>query len=209
MTSKNNRKKAISFIIFFYLSIPFPFIGNVYSSKTEPNLSSNKEDATTFIKDVVDKSLAIVNDNVMSDEQKRQKLSEYVNRFLDIDRIAYAVFARLGYKTLPPSDQDKVKAYLKKYLIRFYAGAGKLSAMMNSKLRSTPVAEPKGSDFAVITQFMKNSAPSIEITWVTNCQKIYYVEIEGINQLITLRSEMQAAVGSGPLMDYINKHLDK
>ena len=81
--------------------------------------------------------------------------------------------------------------------------------MMNSKLRGTPVAEPKGSDFAVITQFMKNSAPSIEIIWVTNRQKIYYVEIEGINQLITLRSEMQAAVGSGALMDYINKHLDK
>lgn len=181
----------------------------IYPNNVEASTSSDKQEAIKFIKLVVDKSLAIVNNNDMSDDQKRHKLSEYINRFLDLDRIAYAVFSRLGYKNLSRIDQDKVKSYLKKYLLSFYAGAGKLSAMMNAKLRGHPTAEPKGSDFAVITQFMKNSTPSVEIVWVTSHQKIYYVEVEGINQLITLRSEMQAAVGSGALMDYINKHLDK
>ncbi len=54
------------------------------------------------------------------------------------------------------------------------------------------------------TNFKKGSS-TVEIVWITNGQKVFYVEIEGINQIITLRSEMGAAVGSDTLMDYINR----
>ena len=56
-----------------------------------------------------------------------------------------------------------------------------------------------------ISQFEKNSSPAIKIVWITNGQKVFYVEIEGINQIITLRAEMKGKIGSGTLMDYINK----
>lgn len=172
-------------------------------------LKNNQIEAVKFIKDLVDSCLEIVNDDSLSHVEKRHNLSEYVNRFLDIERTAPAVFARLGYKNLSPAEQDKVKKYLKQYLLHFYAGEGKLSTMMNAYLTKNPVAEVKGDDFAVTTLFTKNSSPATKIVWVTKNQKIYYIEIEDINQIITLRSEMHAAVGEGTLMDYINKHLDE
>ena len=180
----------------------------MYSRSEVTAIKNSKEQSVKFIKELVNESLNIVNNHNMSDDQKRQKLSEYINKFLDIDRIARAVFTHLGYKTLSPSDQNKAKIFLRKYLLHFYAGVGKLSAMTNAKLLTDPVAEPKDEDFAVVTQFTKNSAPSTKIVWVINGQKIYYIEVDDINQIITLRSEMQAAVGSETLMDYINRNLD-
>lgn len=169
-------------------------------------VSDDKGKAVNFIKKTVTEALDIVNNNGASDDEKRKKLSECINKYLDIDRTAQAVFSPLGYKDLSEEDKKKVNEYLKKHLIRFYAGEGKLSAMVNAKLSSDPTAEQKGNDFAVTTQFEKNSAPSATIVWVTTgSEKVFYVEVEGINQIITLRSEMQAAVGSGSLMDYINK----
>ena len=94
-----------------------------------------------FIKDVVNQALETINDDSLSSSQKRQKLSEYVNKFLDIDRIAKAVFARWGYKNLSLTDQDKVKTYLKQYLVYFCVGVGKLSPMMNATLLPDPVAK--------------------------------------------------------------------
>ncbi len=208
MMFKNNKKYVFFTILFIYPCVFLPSI-EIYSRSEETTIKNSKEQSVQFIKELVNKSLSIVNDRNLLDEQKRQKLSEYINKFLDVDRIARAVFARLGYKKLSPGDQDKVKVYLKRYLLQFYAGAGKLSAMMNAELLTDPVAEPKGNDFAVITQFTKNSAPSVKIVWIINGQKIYYIEVDDINQIITLRSEMQAAVGSGTLMDYINRNLDE
>ena len=179
-------------------------------SGTEAHVLKNSQtEAVNFIKNLVDSCLEIVNDDSLSHVEKRHNLSEYVNKFLDIERTAPAVFARLGYKNLSPAEQDKVKKYLKQYLLHFYAGEGILSTMMNAYLTKDPVAEIKGDDFAVTTLFTKNSSPATKIVWVTKNQKIYYIEIEDINQIITLRSEMHAAVGEGTLMDYINEHLDE
>lgn len=208
MISRNKKKHVIHTIIFMYLCILSLIIGNIYSCSAVANIKNTKQESVEFIKELVNDSLEIVNNSDMSEDKKRQKLSEHVNKFLDINRAAQAVFARLGYKALSPNDKEKVKRYLKKYLLHFYAGAGKLSAMTNAKLLTDPVAEPKGKDFAVTTQFTKNSTPSVKIVWVTNGQNIYYIEIDGVNQIITLRSEMQAAVGSETLMDYINKNLE-
>jgi ABC-type transporter MlaC component len=179
-----------------------------------PTAEASEKEAVDFIGKLVNEALGIVNSANKSDDEKREELSKCVNKYLDIDRTAKAVFARLGYnnkvggkhKVLSEEDKQKVREYLKQYLVRFYAGEGKLSAMMNAKLSGKLVAEKKGNDtdFAVTTQFEKDSSPSIKIVWVTDGKKVFYVEIEGINQIITLRSEMEAAVGSGTLMDYIN-----
>jgi len=164
--------------------------------------------AISFIDKMANEALDIVNNNTASENTKRKELSEYINRYLDINRAAPAIFSPLGYNDLSEEDKEKVKNFLKKYLIRFYAGEGKLSAMVNAKLSGDPVAEQRGNDFAVTTKFEKNSTPSATIVWVTDGKKVYYVEIEGINQIITLRSEMKSAVGSDTLMEYINKKED-
>lgn len=186
------------------LSVP-----TLHSGTEAHVLKNSKIESVKFIKNLVDTCLEIVNDSSLSHVEKRHQLSEYVNKFLDIERTAHAVFAHLGYKNLLPAEQAKVKKYLKQYLLHFYAGEGKLSAMTDAELTRDPVAEARGDDFAVTTLFTKNSSPATKIVWVTKNQKIYYIEIEDINQIITLRSEMQSGVGSGTLMDYINKHLDK
>ena len=54
--------------------------------------------------------------------------------------------------------------------------------------------------------YFKKDTSSVEIIWITNGEKVFYVKIAGFNQIITLRAEMKEAVGSGTLMDYINKH---
>ena len=100
--------------------------------------------------------------------------------------------------------KDKAKEFMKDYLVQFYAGEGKLSAMVNATLSGKLAAEQKDKDFSVKTNFKKD-ASSVEIVWITNGQKVYYVEIAGFNQITTLRSEMKAAVGSGTLMEYISK----
>lgn len=197
---KELEMQKLSHVICFFCVCIF----SVGGAKIFAEAEIDEKAAADFINRVVNESLEIVNNNGASDENKRKELSECINTHLDIERITKSVFAPLGYKDLSEAEKKQVQNYLKKHLISFYAGEGKLSAMVNAKLSSNPVAEKKGNDFAVTTKFEKNSNPSTTIVWVTNGKKVYYVEIEGINQIITLRSEMQAAVGSRTLMDYIN-----
>ncbi len=205
---KNKRQKI--FVTVFMCMFACLLSASALHSEMEANTVKNsKDESVKFIKNLVDTCLEIVNDDSLSHVEKRHKLSEYVNKYLDIDRTARAVFAHLGYKNLSPPYQAKVKQYLKQYLLHFYAGEGKLSAMTDAELTRDPVGEARGDDFAVITQFTKNSSPATKIVWVTKNQKIYYIEIDDINQIITLRSEMHAAVGEGTLMDFINNHLEE
>lgn len=192
-------------IVMYTFSLGFGVVYPVHDIASKQN---GRERSVKFIKDLVTEALSIINESSMSPKQKREKLSTYVNKFLDLDRIARAVFAKWRYKNLPSTDQDKVKTYLKKYLLYFYAGEGKLSTMMQATLLSEPTVTTKGNDFAVTTQFTKEYGKPTTIIWVTDGQKIYYIEIEGINQIITLRSEMLAEIGSKDLMDYINNSLD-
>ncbi len=192
-------QKMLYVISFICLCI-FPARG----ADTCESSKNGEKEASAFIRKLVDESLEIVNKGNASDDLKRQQLSECINKYLDIDRITKSVFAPFGYKDLKDEEKQKVRDYLKKYLLTFYAGEGKLSAMVNAKLSGHLVAEKKDNDFAVVSQFEKNSSPAIKIVWITNGQKVFYVEIEGINQIITLRSEMKSKVGSGTLMDYIN-----
>ena len=194
------------YVISFICLCIFPVVGE---DTCETSVNGEKE-ASAFIKKLVDEALAIVNQGNASDDIKRQQLSECINKYLDVERITEAVFSPLGYKELSDTEKEKVKDYLKKYLLTFYAGEGKLSAMVNAQLSGRLVAEPEGKkeegknqDFSVITNFKKD-ASSVEIVWVTNGQKVYYVKIAGFNQITTLRSEMKSKVGSGTLIDYIN-----
>lgn len=194
------------YVISFICLCIFPAIGGDTCETTK----NDEKEASAFIKRLVDEALAIVNQGNASDDVKRQQLSECINKYLDVERITKAVFSPLGYKELSDTEKGKVKDYLKKYLLTFYAGEGKLSAMVNAQLSGRLVAEPEGKkeegknqDFSVITNF-KKGASSVEIVWVTNGQKVYYVKIAGFNQITTLRSEMKSKVGSGTLIDYIN-----
>jgi ABC-type transporter MlaC component len=175
-------RKFLHIILFICLCI-FPVAG----------VEMSAESAAGFVEKLVNEALEIVNHKAMSDDEKRKGLSECVNKHLDIERITKAVFKQLGYEDLSPEDKEKVKEFMKKYLVEFYAGEGKLSTMVNSKLSSKPVAEPNDKDFSVKTNFAKD-ASSVEIVWITNGKTIYYVEIAGFNQIITLRSEMKAKV---------------
>lgn len=200
-------QKLFYTILFVYLCI-FHVV-EVRASSIDTTISATKNDkksaAVDFIEALVNEALEIVNHSSMPDDEKRKKLSECINKYLDIERITPSVFSRLGYNDLSSEDKEKVKQYLKKYLIRFYASKGKLSAMVGAKLSSKPSAESRGEDFAVTTQFAKDSSPSIKIVWIIKNQKVYYVEIEDFNQIPVLRDEMKVNIGSGTLMDYINK----
>ncbi len=197
-SKKLKMRKFLYIIPFMYLCI-FPVVGAELPPETA---------AAEFIEKLVNDALGIVNHKEMSDDQKRKALSECVNKHLDINRITKAVFAPLGYKDLSPEDQQKVKKFMEKYLVGFYAGEGKLSAMVNAKLSGKLVAEQKEKDFSIKTNFKKDTS-SVEIVWITDGQQVYYVEIAGFNQITTLRSEMKSNVGSGTLMEYINKQLAK
>jgi ABC-type transporter MlaC component len=106
MTFCHTKKPAACIILIRGLCIFLFTAPQIYSSVKTITISDHKEEeAAKFIKDLVNEALEIVNQNDISDEQKRHRLSEYINRFLDIDRAAQAVFAHLGYKDLSPTDQ--------------------------------------------------------------------------------------------------------
>ncbi len=170
--------------------------------------AQSEEIAVEFIKKIAQEALDIVNQNGTPDDQKRQKLSESINKYLDIERITRAVFSPFKYNELSDENQEKVKKYLAKYLLEFYAGEGKLAAMVDATLAPKLSSESKDNDFAVTTSFQKGDS-SVKIVWVTDCYKVYYVEIEGINQITTLRSEMKGNIGESSLMDYINKQTNQ
>lgn len=157
-------------------------------------------DPRGFVKKVVNEALGVVNSNGTSND-KRNKLSESVNKYLDVEWLAEKVFA--DYKNLNEQDRKRVCKYLKSYLLKFYAGEGKLNAMMGAEL--LPITDRDVDGEKVKAKFKKGTDKPVEIVWVVKNEKVRFVEIEGISQLITLKSEMKAAIGDGSLMHFIEK----
>lgn len=166
--------------------------------------ASSINDSKLFVENVVNEALGVVNSGD-NDDVKRSKLSTSINQYVDIKWLSEKIFGGVGYKDLKDSDKTRVQKYLKNYLLKFYAGEGKLSAMVGSKLspindRDIELGEKQTK---VKTKFSKNAGTKpFEITWVINGENILYVEVEGISQLITLRSEMKSAVKNG-LIEFI------
>lgn len=165
------------------------------------------QDPKVFVENLIKDSLEIVNKKI-SDDEKRTKLSENINKYLDLNWLSEKVFGD-SYKSLTnDNDKKRVKEYLKSYLLKFYAGEGKLSAISGASL--LPITEKdiekEKNHTKVTTRFSKdNTSNKVTIAWVTENNKILYIEVEGINQLITLRSEMNAAVNGGSLLDFIKQ----
>ncbi|MCX7343586.1 MAG: ABC transporter substrate-binding protein [Proteobacteria bacterium] len=175
-----------------------------------PVKADGADDARVFVTDVVTKALNIINHDSMKDVDKRKALSESITDSFDLNRIAGAVFttAKYKYKHLDSEDQKLVQRYLKQYLLDFYASEGKLNAMVNARLDNVTKVEAKDKDFAVTTKFIKDGK-STEIVWITDGKSIFYVIIAGVNQVITLKSEMAAAIGDEPLVEYARAKLVK
>lgn len=178
--------------VFFVCAAIF-FAGSCYSK--------NLKDPKVFVEKVVQEALGVVNSNNIPNNDKRQKLSESVNKYLDVKWLAQKVFGSLGYKELNETDRQKVWNYLKNYLLKFYAGEGKLNAMMGAEL--LPITDKDVDEGKVKAKFKKGNDKPVEIVWVVENEKVLFVEIEGISQLITLRAEMKAAVGEKKLMNFI------
>jgi ABC-type transporter MlaC component len=179
---------------FFFVLAAMFFVGLGHSKESN--------DPKSFVEKVVGEALNVVNSSNLPDETKRKNLSESVNKYLGVEWLAEKVFIPLGYKELSKKDQKRVQDYLKNYLLKFYAGEGKLSAMMGAKL--LPIKDRDVDSDRVKTKFKKDgNSKSVEIVWVVQNGKVLYVEIESISQLITLRSEMKSAVGERDLMSFI------
>lgn len=181
---------------FFFIFTAILFSGICYASSIN--------NSRLFVENVVNEALSVVNSGD-NDDVKRSKLSTSINQYVDIKWLSEKIFGGVGYKDLKDSDKTRVQKYLKNYLLKFYAGEGKLSAMVGSKLspindRDIELGEKQTK---VKTKFSKNAGTKpFEITWVINGENILYVEVEGISQLITLRSEMKSAVKNG-LIEFI------
>jgi hypothetical protein len=173
-----------------------------------PVKADGADDARVFVTDVVKKALDIINHDSMKDVDKRKALSESITGSFDLNRIAGAVFttAKYKYKHLKSEEQQLVQRYLKQYLLEFYASEGKLNAMVNARLDNVTKVEEKDKDFAVTTKFIKDGKPT-EIIWITDGKSIFYVIIAGVNQIITLKSEMSAAIGDMLLVEYAKSKL--
>lgn len=182
-----------------YVSFVFAvmiFAENCYAESLGPKI---------FVEKIVRESLSVVNSKDIAHEVKRKKLSENVNKYLGVEWLAEKVFA--DYKNLNEQDRKRVCKYLKSYLLKFYAGEGKLNAMMGAELlpiSDRDVENEKDGD-KVKTKFKKGTDQPVEIVWVVKNEKVLFVQIEGISQLMTLRSEMKAAIGDGSLMQFIEK----
>lgn len=171
-----------------------------------PAKASAADNARIFIKEFVEKGLTIVNKKSTKYDEKRKDLSEFVGKHLDIEKIASLVFNPLGYRQLSPEDKIQVQNYIEKYLLDFFAGESKLSAMLDATLKDEIKVEVDGSYYKVTTTFIKDGK-STAIVWVTDGKKIIYVIIADINQIMVLRSEMKTLVGEPLQMDRVKDYL--
>ena len=171
-----------------------------------PVKADGADDACIFVRRFAEQGLIIVNEKSIGYKAKRKELSEFVGKHLDIERIARVVFTRLGYARLSPEDKIKVQKYIEKYLLDFFAGEGKLSAMFDATLKTEIKVEEDGKDYKVTTTFIKDGK-STAIVWVTDGKKIFYVIVAKINQIMLLRSEMEELVGNPLQMDKINSYI--
>lgn len=169
------------------------------------SLKAEELDSKAYVKSIVQEALSIVNKDA-DDNAKRKELSESVNNHLDIKWISDKIFGD-EYRNLSDSDKNLVEGYLKNYLLKFYAGEGKLSAMVGAKLSDIggrDVEAMGGGKVKVSTKFSKEgSLQKTVIAWIVKDKKVLYVEVEGINQIITLRSEMKSAKGNQRLIDFV------
>ncbi len=180
--------------------------------------TASQESAVQFIQGFVQKELDIVNDSSTAVESKPKALSKKAIEHLDLDYITKFVFTtpKYKYKSLSVEDQNIVKEYLTGYLLALFASPKKLEAMVGADLKKDEKGnikefkvEKKDKYFSITTRFTRNGKDSLVIAWITDGEKIIGVEMEGIRQDITVRSEILADVGDQPLMRYIKEQMAK
>lgn len=159
-----------------------------------PQPAAASKAAETYVQDLADQAMSVINDSSLSARQKKSELSDILDANIDIEKIA---FFTLGQYRRDASDSDLAKYIpaFREYLIDFYVD--KLSRYEGLTFKVTGSRDLGGQKGTVVCSEAMSAGEPTEINWrVENSSTITDVEIDGVWMAQDLREQLVSVIGS-------------
>jgi phospholipid transport system substrate-binding protein len=168
---------AFAAFIFIALAAPPAWAGNA---------------AETFVQELANEAMAIINDDALSARQKKAQMSDILDANIDIEGIALFTLGQYR-KTATPAEIEDYVPMFRLYLIEFYIG--KLSQYEGMSFTVTGSHDYGGQKGTVVTSEADVDGDTTEINWrVLNNSSIMDVEIEGVWMALDLREQLVSVI---------------
>jgi phospholipid transport system substrate-binding protein len=168
---------AFAAFIFIALAAPPAWAGNA---------------AETFVQELANEAMAIINDDALSARQKKAQMSDILDANIDIEGIALFTLGQYR-KTATPAEIEDYVPMFRLYLIEFYIG--KLSQYEGMSFTVTGSHDYGGQKGTVVTSDADVDGDTTEINWrVLNNSSIMDVEIEGVWMALDLREQLVSVI---------------
>jgi len=150
--------------------------------------------AGNFVQNMGAKTLKIIEDETLTQEQKKEKFREILREYFDLPAIAHFVLGRAWNAATPEQKQEYTKLFestvVKIYADRLSNGHGEKSLIVDTRREND-------TDYLVSSQIMHpDRRPPTKVEWRVRETggkfAIFDVSIEGVSQAITKRNEYAA-----------------
>jgi len=166
------------------------------------------EAVTDFVNRASDKTLSIVGNKQMSDEEKVKELNRLFEDSMDVDWIAKFVMGRYWREATKSQKEEYIKVY-KKFLINSYVP--KFREYTDQKIEFKNVIKEQEGEYLVQTEIQKPGDPAIRIDYKIRQMGngdflIFDIIAEGISLITTQRSDF-GSILSRKGVDYLIERL--
>jgi ABC-type transporter MlaC component len=148
--------------------------------------------AETYVQELANKVMAIINDGSLSEPQKTSRISDIVDENIDIKAIALFTLGQYR-KTATQGEIDAYVPVFRRYLIEFYVG--QLSQYEGLSFTVTGSLDYGGQKGTIVTSQAEGAGDTTKINWrVVNNSSIMDVEIEGVWMALDLREQLVSVI---------------
>jgi len=148
--------------------------------------------AEAYVQGIADDVMAIINDDGLSEKQKRSQLTAILDANIDIEAIA--LFCLGQYRQgASQADLDEYIPAFRAYLIDFYVG--QLGDLEGAALKVTGSEDLGGQKGTVVYSEAEADGDTTEINWrVKGNSSIQDVEVEGVWVALDLREQLVSVI---------------
>ena len=148
--------------------------------------------AEQYVQDRADEVMAIINNSSYSTAKKKAEISDIIDEFIDVERIA--MFTLGKYRSqVGDSERDDYVAAFREYLINYYVG--QLSQFEGVTLKVTGSQDDARKGTLVSSIAATDNGEPTEIDWqVASGTSIVDVSIAGVSMAQTLREQVVSTI---------------
>lgn len=148
--------------------------------------------AEAYVQGLADDVMAILNNDGLSENQKRSQLTSILDGNIDIEEIA--LFCLGQYRQgASQADLDEYIPAFRAYLIDFYIG--QLSELEGATLKVTGSQDMGGQKGTVVYSEAESDGDTTEINWrVQGSSSIRDVQVEGVWVALDLREQLVSVI---------------